>query len=134
MERSGAGSSQIIVSGGQERMINVRRLMAVSAVLGVAAVLTCADAWGGAGRFKDWLTWRQAAQTRNKAKAAAAPAKEDARFGEELEQNRFADRPLIAYSRDGSEALFALQVRPGLPDAVALPTDFLVVVDTSAAQ
>src|SRR5262249_47186831 len=57
---SEAGSSASHRDRGSEVMIKVRRLMGAGALLGVAAVLTCADVWGGTGRFQEWLSWRKA--------------------------------------------------------------------------
>ena len=50
-----------------------------------------------------------------------------------LDRNRFADQPLITY-HDGTQTFFALQIQPKLPDALALPVDYLVMIDTSASK
>src|SRR5262249_55645722 len=70
--------------------------------------------------------WRKGGQT-------VSPPK-DGHFAPDLERSRFAEAPLLAYRAEGGEALFALQVRPALPDAPPLPTDYLVVIETSASK
>src|SRR4051794_6268453 len=113
-------------------MIDVRRLRAVGALLGLAAVVTCTHVWGEPGRDKA-RPW-QLGDGRNH-----NPAKVDDRFTEDLAHSRFADQPLVLYRDDKGgngqgEAVFALQLRPRLDDAPARPRDYLVLVDTSASK
>src|SRR4051812_44515282 len=107
-------------------MIEVRRLVAVGALLGVAAILTCADVWGEPDRDKDLKAFHRGGENVN-------PAREEGVFARDLDRNRFADAPLVVY-RHEKDALFALQVKAKLPDAPARPKDYLVVVDTSASK
>jgi len=104
-------------------MIPVRRLLAVTAFLAVAALLTSSDVWGDPD--KDGKNWQKG----EKDKPAIKKDKKD----EELDKNRFVEKPVITY-QDKDGTYFALQVQPKLPDAPAVPTDYLVLVETSASK
>src|SRR5688572_2874892 len=106
-------------------MIAVRRLLAVTAFLAVSALVTSSGVWGEPGD-KELAKWRKGEKNK------PAP-KVKGQFSEELESNRFAEKPLVIY-QDRDETLFALQVQPKLPPAPALPIDYLVLVDTSASK
>src|SRR5262245_28232140 len=109
-------------------MIQVRRLLAVGAILAGAAILTCTDVvWGEPGRDKELHDWR-----RGDGKAVRPP-RDDGHFAADLDRNRFTDIPVVVY-QNGADTLFALQVQPKLPDAPALPKDYLVLIDTSASK
>lgn len=106
-------------------MIEVRRLMAVGALLGAAAVLTCADVWGEPERDKALRAFHKGGEN-------VKPAAEGA-FARDLDRNRFAEAPLVVYQVE-KDRLFGLQVKAKLPDAPARAKDYLVVVDTSASK
>src|SRR5438132_1670165 len=109
-------------------MIAIRRLLAVSAFLAVAALLSSTDVWGEVGPNKKEKDWRKGGKN-------VKPSGEPAEAAAEPERNRFADQPAVVYhDRDRNETYFALQVQPKLPDAPALPIDYLVMVDTSASK
>ncbi|MFO0844433.1 MAG: vWA domain-containing protein [Gemmataceae bacterium] len=108
-------------------MNQVRRLLAAGGIfLAGAAILTCTQVWGDPGRDKELRDWHKGGGK------AIAPPRDDA-LAEEFDRNRFEDRPVVVYER-GGEALFGLQVKPRLPDAPAQPTDYLVLIDTSASK
>ena len=107
-------------------MIAVRRLLAVTAFVAVAAVLSCSWVLGEPGQDKELKDYRKGGKNHK-------PVGElKGRFAEDLQRNRFADQPIITY-HDGSQTFFALQLLPNLPDAPVLPIDYLVVIDTSAS-
>ncbi|MFO0925936.1 MAG: vWA domain-containing protein [Gemmataceae bacterium] len=108
-------------------MKKVRWLAAIGIVSAVAALWTYADVSGDSGRDKELKDWR-----RGDGKIKHPDPKGP--FGEELERNRFMDRPAVAYRTPAGDQLFALQIQPKLADAPAQPTDYLVVIDTSASQ
>src|SRR5262245_63539207 len=108
-------------------MIQVRRLLAVGAILAGAAILTSTDVWGEPGRDKELNDWRKGDGK------AVKPARDEGHFAADLDRNRFTDAPVGAY-KDGADTLFWLQVRPTLPDAPALPKDYLVLIDTNASK
>ncbi|MFO0928551.1 MAG: vWA domain-containing protein [Gemmataceae bacterium] len=99
-------------------MNRVCRFAALGATLvALVAFLTFSPVRGGSGRAED--------------RPASAAERS---FAEQQERHRFADRPLLTYRTPEGDLLFALQVRPTLPDPPPLPTDYLVVVDTSAGM
>ncbi len=110
-------------------MIQARRLLAVGAILGVAAIFTCSQVWGVPGLFRELRNWH---------KGDGKIIKPDDRastFADDLNRNRFSDTPVVVYQADkGEEAIFGLQVLPKLPDSPARPKDYLVIVDTSASK
>src|SRR5260370_31676746 len=108
-------------------MIEVRRLMAVAAILAAGAVLSCADVWGEPGLDKGQKDWRQGG---NNVKPDAGAG----HFDTKLERSRFADQPVVLYQSQGGERLFALQLLPKLDNAPARPTDYLVFIPTSASK
>lgn len=106
-------------------MTTVRRLRAVSAILGLAAVATCSHVWGepAGDKAKNTLTGRN------------EPPPLKRQLAEELGATKFTDRNLVLYETLGGERLFALQVQPKLEAAKdARPRDLLILVDTSASQ
>ncbi len=108
-------------------MYQIRRLLAVGVMFLAGAVLvTCTDVWGDSGRDQELRNWHK-----GDGKSIAPPR--DDKFSAELEHNRFEDKPVVVYQR-GNEAYFALQIKPALPDAPAMPTDYLLVIDTSASK
>src|SRR5262245_53189827 len=102
-------------------MIAVRRLLAVTAFLAVIALITSSDVWGDP-RDKE---------KKGEKNTPASKLKGQAQFSEELEKNRFAEKPLLSY-QEKDETYFALQVQPKLPEVAARPIDYLVIVETSA--
>jgi hypothetical protein len=108
-------------------MIVARRLLAVGALLGVAALVTSTGVWGEPGRDKELTAWR-------KGDGKAIKPETDDHFNDSLNRNRFLDTPVVTYQADKGDTLFALQVLPKLPDATARPKDYLVIVDTSASK
>ena len=109
-------------------MIEVRRLMAVGAVLSLAAVFTCSHVWGEPGPDKD------RAGIRTSTGQQTAPEPIDRRFAEELANSRFAERPVVIYDTPAGERLLAVQVKPELTDAPARPRDYVILVDVSASM
>ncbi|MBL8798390.1 MAG: VWA domain-containing protein, partial [Planctomycetia bacterium] len=106
-------------------MTTVRRLRAVSAVLGLAAIATCSHVWGepAGDKSKNTLTGR------------VEPPPVKRQLAEELGATKFTDRNLVLYETVGGDRLFALQVQPKLEAAKeARPRDLLILVDTSASQ
>ncbi len=109
-------------------MIEVRRLMAVGAVLTLAAIFTCSHVWGEPGPDKDQAGLRASTGQQT------APESIDRRFAEELATSRFAERALVTYDSPSGERLFGLQVKLPLADVPARPRDYLVLVDVSASM
>ena len=108
-------------------MLETRRLAAVAAFLGVAAILTCADVWGEPRLDRELKAFHRGDDRPHKPAA-------DKALPDEPERSRFIDMPLAVYQPDKGDALFALQVKAKLPDAPVRPIDYLVVVDTSASK
>src|SRR5215813_4114288 len=108
-------------------MIEVRRLLAVGAILATGAVLTCADVWGEPGLDKGQKDWRQGGNN-------VRPDRDAGHFDSQLERGRFAGQEVVLYQGAAGEQLFALQLQPRLPDAAKRPTDYLVLIDTSASK
>src|SRR5947209_7004914 len=107
-------------------MLRIHRLTAIGGVLAVVAIITCSAVWGEPGAGKG--------PKAKDAGKAATPVVEKEQFAQELELNRFADKPVIVYEAVGGERLFALQVQPKLADAPVKPIDYLVMIDTSASK
>ncbi|MFQ3592818.1 MAG: vWA domain-containing protein, partial [Gemmataceae bacterium] len=116
-------------------MLEVRRLIMAGAVVAIAIVISCASVWGDprgdqAAREKErerraWLRGEEIIR----------PVLEDnTAVVEDTSKNRFVDLPVITYTQPSGDQLIALQVQPKLPDAPIRPTDYLVVVDTSASK
>ena len=64
-------------------MIQARRLLAVGAILGVAAIVTCSTVWGGPGLFRDLRTWHKGDGKIIK------PEDSKSTFADDLNRNRF---------------------------------------------
>ena len=86
-------------------MIAVRRIFAVTAFLVVAALLTSPNIWG---------------EPTSKGEKTRPAPKLKAQFSEELDKNRFVEKPLLVYE-NADERVFALQVQAKLPDETAMP-------------
>ncbi len=110
-------------------MFEARRLLAVGAILGVAAILTCTDVWGEPGRDKDLKDWRK-----GDGKLVKPDDKDAGPPADDLNGNRFVDLPVVVYQPDTDVALAGIQIKPKLPDAPVRPKDYLVIVDTSASK
>src|SRR5205823_5606982 len=111
-------------------MFSLRRVVAVAAVLGVAACITCSHLWGEPTRDKELKD----AKDGNKAQL---PEQFEAGFADDLVFTRFGESPLVVYQSTKDEYFYALQVKPTLPDAkeqASRPRDYLVVIDTSASK
>jgi tetratricopeptide (TPR) repeat protein len=108
-------------------MLAVRRLAAVGTVLSLTAVIAASHVWGEPGRNNEReKKWHGSTDP----KAAG-----DGRlFGDDLEVARFAERPLVLYRTQKGETLFAYQLKAKLQAKAARPTDYLVLVDTSASK
>jgi tetratricopeptide (TPR) repeat protein len=109
-------------------MFAVRRLTAIGTLLSLAALIAVSHVWGepdrGRDRKKDWL---------NSTEPAAA-LDGNADFREPVKPRNFGDHPLVLYKTQKGETLFAYQMQPKLDAVAAQPTDYLVVVDTSASK
>src|SRR2546430_2643918 len=108
-------------------MTEGRRLLAVSAILALAAIVSYSHVWGEPARNKELDKWRAEGD-----KPAATAA--DRQFGEDLASSKFAQNPVVTYRTQEGETFFALQVKPELPRVAARPRDFLVLIDNSASQ
>jgi tetratricopeptide (TPR) repeat protein len=106
-------------------MIAARRLTAVAAFLGLAAVVTSPRVWGEPKRDRELKAYRSNSTT---------PPPEDRRFAEELAVSRFAEQQFVVYTTAKGESYFALQLRPALEPTPARPRDIAVLVDTSASK
>ncbi|HEY8506174.1 MAG TPA: vWA domain-containing protein, partial [Gemmataceae bacterium] len=104
-------------------MTFVTRLKVATALLGVAAAVTCTQVLGDSSRDDGPL-------------GAKSPAAD--RWADGLAASKFANTPVLTYETGKGEHLFALQLRPGLPEAApadtARPRDLLILIDTSASQ
>jgi tetratricopeptide (TPR) repeat protein len=108
-------------------MIEVRRLLAVGAILSLA-VVAYTHVWGEPGDGKGFQPFGPG-NGRNQ-----TPEKIDRRFAEDLKVSRFAKMPVVTYETPKGETLFALQIQPRLPDPPDRPRDYLVMIDTSASK
>src|SRR5262249_14327119 len=119
-------------------MVEIRRLTAAGALLAIAAVLTSSTVWGDPAKDKELKKWRSGAGEviRPDDGGPIKALDNDTAVDEDIviEKNRFADVPVITYQTRTGEWHFALQVQPKLPDEPARPTDYLVLVDTSASK
>jgi tetratricopeptide (TPR) repeat protein len=106
-------------------MFAVRRLTALGTLLSLAALIAVSHVWGEPEREKkkDW--------THSTAPGAAAL---EGGVNDPAKPSRFSDNPLVLYKTQKGETLFAYQVRPKLDPVPALPTDYVVIVDTSASK
>jgi tetratricopeptide (TPR) repeat protein len=110
-------------------MFAVRRLTALGTILSLAALIAVSHVWGepqgDADRHKKDLTGSTPPVPAPDGKIdLAGPAR----------PSRFAERPLVLYQTQKGETLFAYSVKPRLAPVPALPTDYIVVVDTSASK
>src|SRR5688572_8387290 len=107
-------------------MTEVRRLKAVSALLALAAILTCSHVWGEA--------LNKPSTRPSRGGTVLAPAHADGLDEGELVQSKFARGGMLTYRTTEGDLLFALQLKPRLEAVPARPRDYLVMVDTSASQ
>ena len=108
-------------------MIEVRRLLAVGTVFGLAAVLTCTHVWGEPGRDKPTEAVKPA-----DTKLSAGKADQD--FAQDAAASRFADHALFTYQAEKSAPLlFALKLQPKV-EAPARPLDVTVVIEDAAGM
>lgn len=105
-------------------MIRIRRLVAVSSVLAVAAVYSAARVSGES----DGAAHKPLKTSRG----AGAPAEVDG--SADLAATKFASGAPLTYRTADGGKLFALQIKPQLPPAADRPRDCLLMVDTSASQ
>lgn len=114
-------------------MIEVRRLLAAGALLAIAAIWTTTGVWGDPAKpkemDKDLAGWQ--ADTGGD---VIVPVENDAAGESEIEKNSFTGVPVVTYQHLEGVTYFALQVQPKLEDEPARPTDYLVIVDTSASK
>src|SRR5205809_1103783 len=103
-------------------MTEVRRLLAVGAVLALATVFTCSYLWGEAGD-----------QAPRQVKNAALPGEREV-LHEDLARDKFAKQKALAYQNADGDVLFALQVKHDLKPAAPRPRTFVILVDTSASK
>src|SRR4051812_36033500 len=116
-------------------MIEVRRLLVAGAVLGMAALVSYTSVLGQAGRDKEAAKKEDDLRAWRRGESVIHPVvEEEAAPTEDLSKNRFADQPAVAYRTVAGDTLVALQILPTLPDEPARPTDYLVIVDTSASK
>jgi len=106
-------------------MTTVRRLKAVSAVFGVAALLTSAHVWG------EPTTKDRAKERVLAGRTEPAPASD---LTANLAVTKFSTNTVLRYKTVQGETLFALQIQPKLDPVPPRPRDFLVLVDPSASQ
>src|SRR5437762_7784023 len=106
-------------------MTILRRLRALTALLGVAAALAAV----GTTLFGD---------VRGGPGSPPVPGTEirpdGSRVIDELAVTKFTQLPAITYQVRSGETLFAWQIKPVLEAAPVRPRDILVLVDTSASQ
>src|SRR5258708_7688030 len=98
-------------------MIETRRLLAVGAILGVAAIVTCA-VWGDPGRDKHLKDWRK-----GDGKIVKPADKDVGDSTDDLSLNSFVDKPVVVYQTGEGQVLASIQLKPTLPDAPARPKD-----------
>ena len=106
----------------RQRRQEVRRLLAVGAVLALATVFTCSYLWGEAGD-------QAPKQVRN----AALPGEREV-LNEDLARDKFAKQKALAYQNADGDVLFALQVKHDLKPAAPRPRTYVILVDTSASK
>ena len=99
-------------------MTMVNRLKTFTAMLGAAALVTCAFVHGDSTPGKATL-------------GGINPG--GVKLSDDV-SNRFARQSVILYETQAGETLFALQIKPVLKPAPARPRDLVLVVDTSASQ
>ncbi|MBY0229630.1 MAG: VWA domain-containing protein, partial [Gemmataceae bacterium] len=118
-------------------MIERRRLFAAGALLAIAGILACTNAWsdpGGeakekAAKDKELKAWREGDH------GVIRPVVNDAAGnGLDIDKNSFTGVPLSVYKHGDGDTYFALQLQPKLADEPARPTDYLVIIDTSASK
>jgi hypothetical protein len=102
-------------------MTHVRRLVAACAILSLAVVYLCTLVLGDPSRDKH----RPHPGDDGKASAKA---------GDEFQNTKFADQPVIRYDSAKDGILFGLQMFPKGISAERRQREIIVVVDTSAAQ
>ncbi len=102
-------------------MIEVRRVLAVGAVVSLATIVTCTHRLGRP-------QGRRQGSRRGSAQGNKPGDKIDRQFAEEFNFNRFGDRPLIVYTTKDGTTLAALQIKPELDPAPVRPRDVLVLV------
>src|SRR5690242_13396594 len=103
-------------------MTTVRRLLAVSGILMLAAVF--------AGEY----VLGEPARKGHDRPIVAGNVKDSEFVGEDQAASRFANTPVLTYTTKDGERLIAVQLKPELPPAKPLPRDLAVLVDTSASQ
>jgi hypothetical protein len=104
-------------------MTQVRRLVAVGAVLALAVVFTCTFVLGDPSRDK------QHYHPGNGDPAAARGG-----LPEELANSKFAEQPVVVYIATDGTKYFAGQITAKGIAAERRPRDFVILVDTSAGQ
>src|SRR5687768_10236709 len=107
-------------------MTSVRRLAAVTAVLGAVAAFSGSNVWG----YPDAPKAEQGIKSGSKTLPPAA----DKSLSEDLATSKFASRKVVSYRTRGGDLLVALQLKPALASLPARPRDMLMLVDTSASQ
>ncbi|MGE3804448.1 MAG: hypothetical protein AB7K24_07230, partial [Gemmataceae bacterium] len=103
-------------------MTTIRRLAAVAALMGFGALITSPQVLGDAGK-------KPAERPIQAKSGVAAPLADD-----DPAQTKFAAGGVVTYKSLAGETYFGASIKPKLEDPVARPTDYLVMVDTSASQ
>jgi tetratricopeptide (TPR) repeat protein len=108
-------------------MTEVRRLLAVGAVLALGTVITCSQIWGEPAGTKAY-------PIRKGTDNALEPREGDPRFSDDLAPSKFADNPVLLYTTRDKHQYFSLQVKPQLDPVPQRPRDILIAIDNSASQ
>src|SRR5262249_26957631 len=118
-ERSEAGADSTYLARGVWAMTTFRRLMSVSTVVGLAAVIPAAGVRGEPTKN----AFAVGRSDPPPAKAEPAP--------EETGLTKFSDpkRAVVTYETLNHELYFAFQVQPKMEAGTARPRDLLVIVD-----
>jgi tetratricopeptide (TPR) repeat protein len=105
-------------------MTQVRRLTAVGVALALAAVCTYTQVWGDPARSKG-------ARDRDD---GSAPAKAEQSVAADLAVSKFLHTPVVTYKDKDGVINAGVQVKPKIAETARRPRDFVLLVDTTAAQ
>src|SRR5437868_4837489 len=107
-------------------MTSVRRLKIAGGLLALTAVITTSHLWGDSAR--------QSPRKGQPRVRTYTPDKGDEGFTDDLADSKFAKGGLFTYRTTEGDLLFALSLKPKLEAGADRPTDYAIMVDTSASQ